>query len=186
MNLLMMPRSIHTLIRFQPHRLTQPHGFSVVELLIVVTIIAIAAALVVPMMRDNDTAQLRAAAGLLVADLAFAQVESIAHADALRCLVLDADNKTYSVATVSQPTVPLTNPADKSPYSVTFGQRRAQTLGRVTFFSNNIGVDKRLGFGAYGQLDQTTAATFTLAAGDRKITITLDPITGQPTVGSIQ
>ena len=161
-------------------------GFSIVEVLIVVMVIAIAAALAVPRMRDSEAAQLRSAANLLLADLSYAQAESITHATDTRLLVLGANNKTYWIAAKSKPNDPITNPADRLPYKVVFGESRASALGKVTIFSSAVGGDARLGFGAYGQLDQTSAATITLTAGGMKITLTVDPVTGQTTIGSIQ
>jgi len=56
-------------------------AFTLVELLIVIVLVAIAATLAVPMMGDAGTARLPAAGRLLLADLAFAQIQSISHAD---------------------------------------------------------------------------------------------------------
>lgn len=149
-------------------------------------IIAIAAAMAVPRMRDSEAIQLRSAAHLLISDLAYTQVESIAHSDDPRMLILGTDNKSYWIAAASQPEVPITNPADRLSYKVTFGQGRAQALSRVTIDSSTIGEDKRLGFRAFGQLDQVTDASITLAAGSMKITITLNAITGQPSVSTLE
>ena len=67
-----------------------------------------------------------------------------------------------------------------------FGLGRAAALGMVESQSVDLDGDDELGFGLYGQLDQTTAATITLAAGDATVTLTLDPATGEVTIGPIQ
>ncbi len=160
-------------------------GLTFVELLIVVAILGISAALVVPMLRDSELTQLRSAGELLMADLAYAQSEAIAHADDRRVIVLDIAGNRYHLAAGSTPSVPLTDPVGKVPYRVVFGQGRAATLGAVGLTAVSVGGDNQLGFGPFGQLDQTTPASITLTAAGRSLTITLDPTTGQASVGGI-
>lgn len=151
-----------------------------------VALLSIISALAVPMFRDHDTTQLREAAKLLAADLDAAKVESMTHADDLRLVVFDTTNHTYHLAAVSDPNTPITNPVDGQPYLVDFGQGRAAALGMVQIQSVDLDGDDELGFGLYGQLDQATSATITLAAGDAELTLTLDPATGEATIGQIQ
>ena len=67
-------------------------GFTLVEVLIVVMVIGIAAVVALPMLGDSHGTRLAAAARLLMADLAFAQVESIAHPDDPCVIVFDQAN----------------------------------------------------------------------------------------------
>ena len=53
------------------------HGFTMIELLIVVAILAIAAAIVVPMASSAGSMQLRAAGNMVAADLEYAKSMSI-------------------------------------------------------------------------------------------------------------
>lgn len=62
----------------------------------------------------------------------------------------------------------------------------AATLPLVKIAAYSLGGDDQLGFGSVGQLDQTTPATLTLSAGNRSLTITLDPLTGEASVGQIE
>lgn len=153
--------------------------------MIVVAIVAIAAALVVPRFGDSSVTRLRAAAKLVAADMAFAQVGSIAHADDLRVVVFHADGGGYFIAAASDPAMPITNPVGNVPYRVTFGQGRAQALAGVVITATGVGGDDQLQFGAYGQLDQPAAATVTLTAGAASLTVTLDPVSGEATIGQI-
>ncbi|MHC4065472.1 MAG: prepilin-type N-terminal cleavage/methylation domain-containing protein, partial [Planctomycetota bacterium] len=66
-----------------------PSGFTLVEVLIVVVIAAIVAALAMPLLAETDSTRLAAAARLLMADLGFAQVESITHGDDPCVVVFD-------------------------------------------------------------------------------------------------
>lgn len=151
-----------------------------------VAVLSIISALAVPMFRGQDTTQLREAAKLLAADLDAAKFESMTHADDLRLVVFDTTNHTYHIAAASDPTTPITNPVDGQPYLVDFGEGRASALGIVQIQSVDLDGDDELGFGLYGQLDQATTATITLAANDAELTLTLDPATGESVIGQIQ
>ena len=163
-----------------------PAGFTLVELLIVVLILSIASALVVPMFRDSQATQLRSAARLLAADLDAAKVESLSHADDPRVIAFDLDANTYHIAAVSTPETPIVNVFDKKAYQVQFGHGRARALPDVRLVSADVGADDQLGFGIYGNLDQTEPAVITLGAGDGRVTLTLDPDTGETTISALQ
>jgi len=166
----------------RPSAARRSRGLTLVELMIVVTIIAIAAALAVPRLGGTQTTRLRAAAELLAADLAFAQIESIAHGDDPRMVVFDPDASEYHLAASSTPDTPLDNPVGGQPYRVAFGQGRAGELDGVSIQSLDVGGDDRLGFGLYGQLDQTEDASVTLALADQTVTLTIDAVNGRTTI----
>lgn len=157
-----------------------------VEIVVVLLVLAISSALVVPLFKGNSATQLRTAAQLLAADLDAAKIESITHADDPRVVVFDLIEHTYQIAPSSTPASPITNPFDKKPYLVDFGVGRASALPDVTIASVDLDGDNQLGFGIYGQLDQTTDATITLAADGATVTLTVDPATGEVTVGLIE
>lgn len=170
-------------------RLPQQHrrpAFTLMEAMVVVLVIGIGSAMVLPMFRDQGAAQLRAAAQLLAADLDAAKIESLTHTDDPRVVIFDLVNHTYHVAASSDPATPITNPFDKKPYRVAFGAGRASALGLVTISAADLDGDDQLGFGIYGQLDQAAAATVTLAADGHTLTLTIDPATGEATIGAIQ
>jgi len=162
-----------------------PCGFTLIELMIVVAVLAIAGALAVPMLGNTAPDKLRAAAGTLAADLAFAKVESIAHGDDLRLAVFDNPNDRYHIATTSDPATPITNPINRQPYLVTYGQGTAASLINVTIDSYSLNGDDQLGFNLYGGLDQAVAATITLGCDGLTVTVTVDPNTGESSIGAI-
>ncbi|MEM9418108.1 MAG: prepilin-type N-terminal cleavage/methylation domain-containing protein [Planctomycetota bacterium] len=164
----------------------QQAGYTIAEMLVVVAVLSIISALAVPMFRGQDATQLREAAKLLAADLDAAKVESMTHADDLRLVLFDTTNHTYHIAAASDPNTPITNPMGRQPYLVDFGQGRAAALSLVQIHSVDLDGDDELGFGLYGQLDQATPATITLAANDARLTLTLDPATGEATIGEIE
>ena len=161
------------------YTMNQARAFTIVELLIVIMVVAIAAVMALPLMGGTDDTKLSAAARLLMADLEFAQVESIAHADDPRVVVFDQGTNSYRVAASSAPATPITNPIGNTPYSTTFGAGRAAELGGVTIASYSLDGDAQLGFGALGQLDQATEASITLQAGTSTITVKVDPSSGE-------
>lgn len=168
-------------------------GVTLVEMMIVVLIIAVIAALAVPMASRDAPAKLRAAALMLQADLDFARMASITHGDDPRVVVFDPDEQRYHVATMSDPDTPVTNPADRLPYRVTFGQGRARNVQNVTIAGTSFGQLNQqgdevhqIGFGIYGQLTQNDDATITLACQDHTITLTIHAASGEVSIGQLE
>ncbi len=161
------------------------HAFTLIEVMIVVVVLAILAALAAPMFGQAHETTLRTAAQLLAADLAYAQIESIAHGDDPRIVTFDSVAHRYFIAAQSAPATPITNPVGNVPYEVVFGQGRAATMAGVTIQGYALNGDAVLGFGLYGQTDQSDVATITLALLGRSVTVSVDPISGEATVGSV-
>lgn len=161
-------------------------GMTLVELSVVIVVLGVIASIGLPLIGSVATSQLRSAVELLEGDLAYAQIESIAHSDDLRVVVFDAAGLGYSIATTSDTTTPITNPVGGQPYRVTFGERRAARMGGVSVVATDVGDDDELGFGAYGQLDQTEDATITLSTASHSVVITVEADTGETTIGAMQ
>ena len=160
-------------------------GLTLIEIMVTLVCLAVAAVIVLPAVSDNSGERLRGAAQILVADLELAQSESMSNADNPRLLVIDADNLGYRITTKTTPTVPITNRAGGEPFVTRFGQGRAGMTANVTVGPYSLGGDDRLGFGALGQLDQATAATIELRCNARKIVVTIDPTTGDVSTGNL-
>ena len=71
-------------------------GFTLVEVLVVVAILGIAAGIVVPQMIDSGSLTIQGAARRVVADLLIAQNEAIAHGTTCR-VVIDPENNSYTL-----------------------------------------------------------------------------------------
>jgi len=167
-----------------PTRITHRSStaFTLIEMMLVVIIVGIFAALAVPYAGSAAQSQLPAAMRILEADLGFAQAHAIAHQHDPCVIVFDKVTNRYFLALTSAPTVPLTHPGDNQPYTMKFGLGRASNLSRVSIKTLVVGDDNQLAFGSLGQLDQNTAAAITLTDGNSDMTITLDPITGLGTI----
>ena len=149
-----------------------------IEMITVVVVIGIVSALMVPMLGDTGQSKLVAAANLIAADIGYAQIESISHADDLRFVLFDLDNNSYFIAATSDLSTPITNPIGNKPYRVTFGTGSNRQLSGVAISSVSMGGDNQIRFGIYGELDQATDATVTLTCDGYQITVIIDPTCG--------
>jgi type II secretion system protein H len=163
-------------------------GFSLIEMLIVVAILGIAAAMVAPALGQRETVQLRQAARLLAGDLGYARSASVSNAVHPRLVVFEADRDRYYIASQSNSDQPITHPGTGEAYAVTFGQGRASKLEGVTIQQTYLGQDRdgKLGFGIYGSTDQGETAVIVLACGDHTVDVEVAPSTGEATIGDIE
>lgn len=156
----------------------QKPGFSLLEILIVVACIAVAALLVMPMAASTDGSKLRAAGRLLLADLELAQHRSMASSLDPCAIVFEPAQQRYYIARTSNLAAPITITDTGLSTLTTFGQDRAAALEGVTIDHLSVGGDNRLVFTALGALDQGSDATITLRKGSATLRITLDANTG--------
>lgn len=74
----------------------KPRGYTLIEVLITVTIMGMAAAIVVPNMMKGGTLGVQAGARMIIADLLYAQNEAMAQ-QSVRRVVFDSDDNSYRV-----------------------------------------------------------------------------------------
>jgi prepilin-type N-terminal cleavage/methylation domain-containing protein len=164
-------------------------AMTLVEVMIVVVVLAIAAVIAAPMFTQTDVTTLDAACKLLVADLQFAQMHALSHADTRCGLRIAGDNLSYSIVTnAAQPfncaaAVPVTDIVRDEPYVTVWGSGRAPELGGVSVGGYALDGDTCIAFGSLGELDQSMAATITLRIGALTRTVSVDPISGAATIG---
>jgi len=157
--------------------------------MIVVLVMAIAAVLAAPMLTETSATKLSSAGELLVADLQFAQMYALAHADTRCGIKITSGNAGYSVVTnAAQPfncstATVLSDTVTDGNYTTTFGSGRAAPLSGVTIGTYSLGGDACVAFGSLGELDQAGTATFTLQLGGKTRTVSIDPVSGSATLG---
>lgn len=158
--------------------------------MIVVAVLVIIGAMAVPMFSNTDVTRLTSAASVLAADIDAARAESIAHSEDLRYIVFDNNNLTWHLAGESDTTTPIDHPDSGQPYARTLGASNLTQLAGVTIDSYDLDTtsetnDNKLGFGIYGQTDQTNDPTITLRSGDNVLTLTVNATTGEVTIGQV-
>ena len=160
----------------RPHRL---RAFTLVEVLVVVSVIAIASAIVVPIIGDRGQWGIQAASRIVITDILYAQNEAIAHQKNRR-IVFDRDNNRYSLTdelgTVL--TVSWKGGSDAPNYIVEFSNDRR--FAGVTITDVQFGDDQTVIFDALGTPD--TGGFVELTAGQTVYRVSVAPITGRVTV----
>lgn len=169
----------------RPRHLLAPRAFTLVEMLLVLACLAVAGMLVLPELDSLRSTRLRGAAEMLMNDLEYAQVRSLGQSDDPPVMVFDLPTHRYWIAQKSDPTKPITHPIDKAPYVNQFGKGRAAALKDLTFQSISLGGGNQIQFGPFGDLKNVTSATIVLKCGTRTATLTIDPSTGDASVGKI-
>ncbi|MFG0329977.1 MAG: Tfp pilus assembly protein FimT/FimU [Phycisphaerales bacterium] len=152
-------------------------GFTLVELLITTFVIAIATAIVMPMLGANDATYVDTGVSLMVADMDYAQSTAINNPNEMALVCFDPANDRWWVAPESTPATPYTKQYSGEPYDTTLGVGRAEFALGVTFTLTNVSADQ-IAYNAYGQLKQTLNPSVTLTRGQVVQTITVDAETG--------
>jgi prepilin-type N-terminal cleavage/methylation domain-containing protein len=170
-------------------------GFTLIEILVVVLIIGIAAAIVVPQLGTRDDMKASSAARVIMADLIYAQNLSITQQN-YHYLAMDVVNKRYAVQNSALATV--THPVNKTPYLVRFAAGGTNGFQDLTLIAANFtgqsgNVYKTIGFDELGSplvhtgtmTEPMTAGAIIIQAGNYRLRIDVEPFTGQITVTPI-
>ncbi len=154
-------------------------GFTLLEMLVSVTILAMTATLVIPMVTSDTGARLRAATVVVRSDIELAQVMTCADPGDPVVVVFKADGKTYSLCYASDTSTPITRDSG-GPYTECMGIGRLASCTNVVMTLTDMPA-KTLTFNAHGGLEDFTLNPI--------VTLTLDGETVQlliaPTTGTI-
>jgi len=146
-------------------------GFTLVEILITVAVMAIVVFVAVPSLAPNDGARLHGALHMVASDLEYAQSVALADPSDPGVLKASADGRSYWVATSSDPDAPITAPFSDEPHVVEFGSGVAAELEGVTIAVDQI--DREVQFDGFGRLAGMADIVVTISngAGDREILV---------------
>jgi prepilin-type N-terminal cleavage/methylation domain-containing protein len=106
-------------------------AFTLVEILVVVVILGIAAAIILPQMSNRDDLRASSMARTLMADLAYAQARAVSTQKS-QYVRFDVTNNRYDVLDQFTPSEQvITHPVDKTPFLVQLGAARQDSLKDV-------------------------------------------------------
>jgi type II secretion system protein H len=147
-------------------------GFTLIELMIVIVIIGIAAAMAVPMISSAASFQIRSAANLVAADLEYAKSMAISRGRPYK-VVFDSANESYQIKD-SDGNI-ITPPGRKATMSFPNESR----INDVVIVSANFGGTETVTFDYLGSPQGLSAeGVVTLQAGSITKTVRVEPVTG--------
>ena len=182
-----------------PHGRRQPAGFSLIELLIVVAVMGILAALVMPGSTANYYEQLRAAAQIFRTDLAYGRSLAVSNNSSYQ-FTFDPEQNRYVLehngtnpALNTLPDTPFRQPDDPADQHVV-NLAQLPHMGptvRLMVAAADSGTPTRvddLEFGPLGETTRSQPTVIWLAVGQgtdtRYLTVTVDPVTGLAEFGA--
>jgi prepilin-type N-terminal cleavage/methylation domain-containing protein len=151
-------------------------GFTVVEILIVVVILAIAAMMTVPLATSAAGMQVRSAANMVAADLEYAKSMAISRGQNYSA-VFDKTSDSYRIENQDGDIIP--HPVKKGfDYAVDF--RNDRRLNKVDIVDADFNSTSRVAFDCLGSPDN--GGMITLQAGGTTIRVAVEPVTGFITI----
>lgn len=153
-------------------------AFSLLEVLVSLTILALIGAMVLPGFNNEHQLRVMAAASILTSDIEYAQVLNITTPDMPVIVRIDPDNARYWLAYEWSPNTPIPREDTGEPYLVEFGTGRASAAQGVSI--TVVDPDhETFGFDPQGSVkDAATAPVITLTQGTESITTTIALSTG--------
>ncbi len=167
------------IIRWMGQRGRSIDGFTLIELLIVIVILAISAAIVVPMASSAASMQLRSAANMVAADLEYAKSRAIGTGQP-HYVTFDTVGEGYWItkgSTAGAATDAIDHPVKKGfPYAISFPNDGR--LDRVEIVSTTFSADtvSTVSFDYLGT--PTPGGSIVLEAGGAPRTVTIEAVTG--------
>ncbi len=155
-----------------------PRAFTLIEMLVTVTVLAIVAATVAPMLNNDGRLQVMAAAELVASDIEFAQMMTIAYPSDPMAVCFSAKEKKYWIAYAATPAEPIARPNSGEPYVVEFGVGRATGAADVAMTLNQMTDDSLTFDSSGGLLDFTKTPLIQLGTGSGAITLSIAAMTG--------
>jgi Tfp pilus assembly protein FimT len=153
-------------------------SFTLIDLLVTITVIVVVASLVVPNLRDDARLRLIAASRILASDIELAQMMTIANPEDPTVVRFQSGAGEYWLASALAPNNPIDRDGVPGGYRVIFGQGEAAHAAGVTMAPSEI-ENNILTFNAQGGIaDLTAKPAVTLMLDSRWITLYIAPNTG--------
>ena len=153
-------------------------GTTLLEMLVVLVVIAVLAAMILPSVGDEDRLRVETAGWILRSDIELAQTMCVADPDDPVVLKLDPDANRWWIASRDTPDIPILRPDSGEPYLVVLGEGRAATAEGVALWTDGL-PGEMFAFDLYGALEDFTATPrVTLMRGERATTLGVVSQTG--------
>ena len=153
------------------------YGFSLIELLTAIAIMALLGALVVPLLGDTKALRIDVARRLLVSDLEHAQILAITHPEDQIGVVINDEGDGWHIASLDDPSVPLEDSMTGNPLVLRLGSGPATSASSVfvetNALSNTIAFDQNGGL-----VDFTQVTEIFISSGVESVLIQISPTTG--------
>ena len=146
-------------------------GFTLIEIIIVVVILAIAAMTAIPLISSGGSVQIRAAANMITADLEYARSMSISRGQNYS-VVFDKNTESYRIEDQNDNMIP--HPVKKGFYYIMNFQNDSR-LSKVDITAVSF-TNSKVQFDCLGSPDN--GGTINLNANGPAATITVEPVTG--------
>ncbi len=153
-------------------------GFTLIEVLVTVTIVAVVAAMVLPAFNNSERGRLIAATQILRADLELAAVMTISDPANPVVVRFNPAADQYHLAYAATPDNPIARSKPGEFHSVTFGVGRASTGAGVAIALDGVAGETIEFLPEGGITDSGAPPTITLSHGGRWAKITIAPTTG--------
>lgn len=168
-------------------------GFTLVEILVVVVILGIIATVVGVSIGNRDDLKAQASARVLAADLQYAQSRAVARRQP-HYVTIGNSGDSIRFATLSGGVwLLLTHPIDQNEFQMVFGVNGSGGGKEVVLVTEDFDGNEVFGFDETGtpffcdgngnnRIEAAVPATFTLAAGNYQIVVSVEPITGEVSI----
>jgi general secretion pathway protein H len=140
-------------------------AFTILELLVVIVILAIAAAVVIPTMSSTQDVKATSAARIIAADIEYAQSMAITHQEQVT-VTFSPVGESYSLSNASGP---LVHPMTKDAYTVDFGTKNG--FENLDVVSASFGGTAAVTFDELGAPDNAGNATIQVGAHAYQIAV---------------
>ena len=179
-----------------PSRINHTRGYTLVEVLVTVTILGIMGVLIIPSLSQTGVLRTHGAVRTVIADLTYAQSDALAYQEG-RAILFDPDDNTYTLLAVTGPTIdPATDALFdfKGPnqrYVVSLDDRRfgGTTMENVDFNGGALLIFDELGgpVAAPSSSDLSTGGSLEIVGGDgSRFQIDVAAFTGRIRVTEIE
>jgi prepilin-type N-terminal cleavage/methylation domain-containing protein len=150
-------------------------GFTIIELLIVIVILSIAALTAIPLMSSASSVQIRSAANLIAADLEYAKSMAISRGQN-HSIVFDGSADSYQIE--DQDNNVIQHPVKKG-FDYVMNFSNDSRLSKVNIVNADFDGNSTVTFDCLGSpINLNSEGVINLSADSMTATITIEPVTG--------